>query len=794
VKRILLSAALFAAAALAQQSTALRTTPPTIARVAPQGIARGMTVELEVEGFNLARASAIHFSEKGITGKILRVKELPDLPEVRLGANGGVSSIELGPLPPRNVVTVEIDVAPEARVGPVNFRLLTPLGTTPTGTFLIEPFYGEVSDAEPNDSVEAAPEVYLPAIFAGTISRNGDTDTYKIRARAGQRIVFENGALQLGSTLQPVVRILREDQSLAAEFGADGPDSVKAFAHTFDQAGTYYLRISDFQQSGRPTHIYRFKAGDFAYVSGAYPLGVEKGKSTTLTLAGWNLPPTPLTVTGAPDPLDPFAVVLRPERSFQDLRLDLGSYPEAEAQNGASLNFPSTLNGRLQDSQRFRFRARKGEELVFEVLARRAGSDLDSELEVLDAAGKPIERAVVRPVWETTTTLRDHDSATRGIRINSWNAMKVGDYVLIGNEVLKISAIPKTPDDDMIFENFNGQRLTYFDTTAEAHSIDKSIYKAIVHPAGSQFTPNGLPLLRLYYRNDDGGPGYGKDSLLHFTAPADGDYQLVLRDVRGSVAKPQPYRLTARRPEPDFRLSMTPRNPTVPLGGAIPITVQAFRMDGFEGPISLSVTGLPPGITATPALVPPGQVFATILLKSDGRPLTKALPIEVAGRAVTPGGRQLLRLANQEDNLKLLSVMPKADITVTAQTRIVELEAGSTAEVSLSITRNNGFIGRVPVNVMNLPPSVRVLDVGLNGVLINEDETQRSFTLAALPGSESLEQVIYVGGNVETRSPQQTVYAAPEAILLRVKGLPRQSKENLFKVTGSIQTGGAPRQ
>ena len=775
----LLISILTAAALPAQQ----RTTPPTIARVSPQGVARGMTVEMEIEGFNLAGTSAIYFSEKGVTGKILRVKELPDVAEVRLGSNGGVSSIELGPLPPRNQVTVEIDVATDAKVGALNFRLLTPLGTSPTGTFLIEPFFGEVSDAEPNDTIDNAPEVFLPAIFAGAIGRNGDVDIYKFQARAGQQVVFENGAPMLGSTLQPVVRILREDQSILAEFGLDGPESVRAFAHRFEKAGVYYLQISDFQQSGRASHIYRLKAGDFAVVTGLYPLGVEQGKTASVALEGYNVAGK-VDVKGAPDARDAFGVVFRPAKSFNDARLELGRHPEREASAGATLSIPVTVNGKLSETAKFNFRARKGEALVFEVAANRLGSNVDSFLEVLDATGKPIERAVVRPVWETTTTLRDHDSVTRGIRINSWNSLKVGDYVLLGSEVIKISAMPPGPDDDMVFESFNGQRINYFDTTAEAHAIDKSLYKAQIHPPGTQFTPNGLPLLRLYYRNDDGGPGYGKDSLLHFTAPADGEYQLVMRDVRGKLAQPQAYRLTARRPEPDFRLSMTPRNPTVPLGGAVPVTVQAFRMDGFDGPIGLTVEGLPAGITATQALIPPGQIFATILLKNDGKALSVATPIEIAGRAVSNAGQQLTRYANQEDNLKLVSVMPKADITVSAVTRVVELEPGGTAEVNLSITRQNGFVGRVPVNVMNLPPSVRVLDVGLNGVLINEDETQRSFTLAALPDSEGLEQVIYVGGRIETRSPQQTIYAAPEAIILRVKG-PKN-----MNVTGGMVTGG----
>src|SRR4051794_1897059 len=165
-----------------------RTTPPTLDTVAPLGIARGTTVEMTVEGLNLARASAIYFSEPGITGRILRVKELPDLPDVRLGSNGTPSTIDLGPLPPRNQVTVEVEVAPEAEIGPVSFRLLTPLGTSPEGRFLVEPYYGEPTARDPNDPPENAFETILPAVLAGTISRPGDVDYYKIQVAAGQEI------------------------------------------------------------------------------------------------------------------------------------------------------------------------------------------------------------------------------------------------------------------------------------------------------------------------------------------------------------------------------------------------------------------------------------------------------------------------------------------------------------------------------------------------------------------------------------------------------------------------------
>src|SRR5687768_11011211 len=94
-----------------RDSASPRTTPPVISSVAPKGIPRGITSALTIDGLNLTDATAIHFSQPGIQGRVLSVTELPDRPEtVRLGAGGLLSSIDLGPLPPRNRVTVAVDV------------------------------------------------------------------------------------------------------------------------------------------------------------------------------------------------------------------------------------------------------------------------------------------------------------------------------------------------------------------------------------------------------------------------------------------------------------------------------------------------------------------------------------------------------------------------------------------------------------------------------------------------------------------------------------------------------------
>jgi len=127
------------------------------------------------------------------------------------------------------------------------------------------------------------------------------------------------------------------------------------------------------------------------------------------------------------------------------------------------------------------------------------------------------------------------------------------------------------------------------------------------------------------------------------------------------------------------------------------------------------------------------------------------------------------RYADPEDRLKFIALAPKADVVMTSATKEVVLEPGGTAEVSVSIARQNGFGGRVPVEVRNLPPRVRVLDVGLNGVLINEDETKRTFTIEALDNASPVDQEIFVAAKVETRSPLDSSFAAPQSIRLKVK-------------------------
>ena len=95
----------------------------------------------------------------------------------------------------------------------------------------------------------------------------------------------------------------------------------------------------------------------------------------------------------------------------------------------------------------------------------------------------------------------------------------------------------------------------------------------------------------------------------------------------------------------------------------------------------------------------------------------------------------------------------RPDVIVTAGPDHITLEPGQEVKVTLHVERRNGFQGRVPCTVQNLPPGVRVVNVGLNGVLVTETQSTRTFTLHAEDWAKPITQPIYVVGGVESNSP-----------------------------------------
>jgi hypothetical protein len=141
--------------------------------------------------------------------------------------------------------------------------------------------------------------------------------------------------------------------------------------------------------------------------------------------------------------------------------------------------------------------------------------------------------------------------------------------------------------------------------------------------------PDGKELAR----NDDL-PGT-TDAGLDFSVPANGTYRVLVSDMAGkSGTAAAIYRLVVRQPASDFALQLAADRFRVPIGEKLDLPVKALRKGGFQGPISLTVTGLPAGISVPAGLViPAGKTDLVIPLQAVKTAAAAAGLVSVAGTA-----------------------------------------------------------------------------------------------------------------------------------------------------------------
>ncbi len=712
--------------------------PPQITRLTPEGAPRGSTVRVTFEGMDLDSAVEVVSSLPGLTAHLLGE-------------------------PAANRVEADVAIPPGAAVGYGTFALKNAAGTSAALPFAVDRFPA-VAEVEPNESVSSAQKVALPATLAGSLGQAGDVDCYRFELKAGEPVGVQV-VLPPGSKLEPVLKLVDATGRTLAE------STIGVLGFTSPTTGTYALVLRDREFRGDAMK-YRLHLGPVPVVTAVFPLGLQRGTEAEVHLDGVHLGgvtsvKVKAPAEAAPGTRIPLSVQTPLGIPAGNLSVVVGDLPEQAGIHGTmALVPPVTANGRLTQpgtAETWRFRAQKGQRLLVDVQARRIGSPLDSTIEILDAQGKPVPRATLRCLAKTYVVFRNHDSTGPGIRIESWSELAMDDYVYAGNELLRIDALPRNPDDDCRFASKNGQRLGFLGTTPTFISQGTPMYRVTVHPPGTTFPSNGMPLITLYYRNDDGGPGYGKDSHLTFDPPADGEYQVRVTDARGLGGMEYAYRLTVRPPHPDYTVAFSPSSPAVSKGAAVPVTVTAQRLDGYDGPIAVRLENLPPGLHAPATTIPAGEDSTAFALFADPSATLPAKPLALKLIAkATLDGREVAREA-AGGNVQLIE---PGDLVTKTQQSEVTLRPGGDVAVTVTIERRNGFGGRVPVEVRGLPHGVQVLDVGLNGILITEKETTRTFVLHAEPWVQPTEHPFVV---LTKREGMNAEHAARSVLLKVVK-------------------------
>jgi hypothetical protein len=367
--------------------------------------------------------------------------------------------------------------------------------------------------------------------------------------------------------------------------------------------------------------------------------------------------------------------------------------------------------------------------------------------------------------------------------------MDLNQYMYMSGEVVKLFLAPRGPDSDFnVYKAAKGLRRCYFDTTATAHALDERTYIVEPHPPGAAFPPNGLPVFTLNYVNDDDAEReLGTDSRLTFTAPQSGTYLVRVTDTRSFGGENFAYRLVVRPAKPDFKVVLE-SIPSIPAGSGRGFNVKLDRIDGFDGPVRVDVSGAPPGfVVSSPVVVEAGHDEARGTIYATGAaPPPDAPPLKLTAKAMIDGKE----VARPVKDIGKLTVSPKPMITVTLEpmsakpttapatmpaTRPAEpptiyeitITPGQMMPAHLRIERN-GFKGSVSFDVDNLPHGVIVADIGLNGVLIPEGQAERQIFLHCAPWVQETDRLCHAKAR-EAGNPTSL------PVMLKVRKPPQQA-------------------
>jgi len=148
---------------------------------------------------------------------------------------------------------------------------------------------------------------------------------------------------------------------------------------------------------------------------------------------------------------------------------------------------------------------------------------------------------------------------------------------------------------------------------------------------------------------------------------------------------------------PDFSVSASPASQTVVQGNPASYTATVTPSGGFTGPVSLSLSALPTGASATfnPNPVPNGSGTSTLSITTS---------------ASTPAGSYLLTITGTSGGLThsttvtlVVNAASSPNFSISASPSSRTVTQGSATTYSVTVTPSGGFTGSVSLSVSGLP-------------------------------------------------------------------------------------------
>ena len=612
----------------------------------------------------------------------------------------------------------------------------------------------EVMLSDPVEEAKAnSKEITKPVTVLGDLSRAGEVDSFLLTIPAGESwglMVLPAPPAKWSAELDLVEKngtVIKTATNLMIL-----PVSSKPFRCR--------LLLHDNEFSGGTEKKYSLHIGPIPMIENLVPRALVTGKETLVVPKGIHLPAGPIKITPLPSPTGTLVDLPRPWSAIPGAPKLIVSNVPVSTKKEPILSYPALVQSDLAektDEDIWEFSAKKGEPLWIETLGQRIGSTVDTTLRITSRNGADLVRRRLAPSSQTVVVLRDHDSVVPGIRIENWKDFAVNDYLYAGGELMRIKTLPRNPDDDCQFHARSGRRVGWEGTTPVQHPIGQTILKVSLNEPGTNIPAGPLAVVDLPYISDDGRGTMGRDSGLVFIPPADGIFQARIKDSRGYSAGPAPYLLAFGYHQPTFSLNSPVGMVEHVDGGAGELNLEVERTQEHSGQLQVTIDSMPKGWKAGSALIAEGETSTTLLLQQEkgAGELQADWKIKITD-PVTGKSQIASGVAGK-------TVLP---VQVVAKPGLIQLavKPGGIVRLPISIERSGDFKGRVPVEVRGLPPGVRVLDIGLNGILIPPDQTARTLQIEVdpwfKPSEVSFNLVAKQEGKGQTASQMVTLSVA----------------------------------
>jgi hypothetical protein len=225
--------------------------------------------------------------------------------------------------------------------------------------------------------------------------------------------------------------------------------------------------------------------------------------------------------------------------------------------------------------------------------------------------------------------------------------------------------------------------------------------------------------------------------------PAPGEYTVEVSDADGDGGPLYTYHWEALDGVPDFALTATPDGANLGAGSTLPVLVRATRRENLKGPIEVSLSGLPEGVSATPAVIPPDDDKTVVVLTAGPGVTGISHTISVIGKATGENGQTLVRKArpleyyriNNQARFLARSSQVVAVSTEPAPFRVeiqgdmdrLVVTQGQETRIPVRIVRSANFNGDVALSFYGLPPGV----TSQNIVVVPRNQTEATLILRA---------------------------------------------------------------